>query len=86
MLDGVPIDIRARGPEAVEEYENGYYHGCRIVPSRDRGKPGRFAWPRTQGHWEGKPRECPGSDKVGDVTGNPPFLLSLPHRPSPVGQ
>ena len=31
MLDDVPVDIRARGPEAVEEYENSYYHGCRIV-------------------------------------------------------
>ena len=31
MLDDVPVDIRASGPEAVEEYETGYYHGCRIV-------------------------------------------------------
>ena len=58
------IDIRARGPEAVEEYENGYYYGCRIVAvgrilydyqadrivlARDRGKPGRLTHPGNSG-------------------------------------
>ena len=31
MLDDVPVDIRARGPEAVEECENGYYAGARWI-------------------------------------------------------
>ena len=31
MLDDVPVDIRARGPEAVQEYENGHYAGARWV-------------------------------------------------------